>query len=310
MNSYLLEGIDFVLIDNEINKIIKDNKFIDAERSVYDLEEVELSHALEDLDTYNFLSDKKIIIVKNIDFIKYDDCKKDFDHLLKYIDNPQDDKLLIILAKKLNNTTKICKELKKKCKYISIEINSKAFIKNELEGYSVKQDVINELDFYCQGDITKIKNECLKLKNYKLDEKTITIDDVHELVTRKLVDSQDLIFSLTRSICEKDKKKSLKEYKELLEYNFDVLSIIGLLGSQFRNIYQVMLLNDRNLNNKEIADMLGEKEFRIKKTKELISYYSESEILNIMKMLSDIDLRIKTTDTDSYNEFELFILNL
>ena len=71
-----------------------------------------------------------------------------------------------------------------------------------------------------------------------------------------------------------------------------------------------MLLNDRNLNNKEIADMLGEKEFRIKKTKELISYYSESEILNIMKMLSDIDLRIKTTDTDSYNEFELFILNL
>ena len=196
MNSYLLEGIDYVLVNDTIQKIINDNNFNESEKTIYDLEEVEISHALEDLDTYNFLSDKKSIIIKNIDFIKYDDYKNDINHLLKYIDNPQDDKLLIILAKKLNNTTKICKELKNKCKYISVEINSKAFIKSELNGFNIKQDAINELDFYCQGDITKIKNECLKLKNYKLDDKTITIDDIHTLVIRKLPDSQDLIFSL------------------------------------------------------------------------------------------------------------------
>ena len=44
-------------------------------------EEVEIENALEDLDTYGFLSSKKVIIIQNIESIKYDDfnlsyCKK------------------------------------------------------------------------------------------------------------------------------------------------------------------------------------------------------------------------------------------
>ena len=310
MNSYLIEGIDYVAIEEEVKKIISKEKFTSSLISTYDMDESELQNALEDLDTYNFLSDKKTIIIKNIDSLKYDDYKKDFDHLLKYIDNPIEDNLLIIEAKKLNGTYKITKELRKKCKCIEIEINTKAFIKNELKEYKINQETINTLDEYCNGDYTKIQSECNKLKNYKYDEKIITKEDVINLVNKKLGDSQDLTFAFSRSIAEKNKSKALKEYKELLNYNVDALGILGLLGSQLRIIYQVKLLDERGMRITEIAKTLGEKKFRIEKTMELIGLYSKEEILNLMKKLAEIDLKIKTTDTDPNTEIELFIVNI
>ena len=57
MNSYLLEGIDYVAIEKEVSKIIAKEKFTSSLISTYDMDESELQNALEDLDTYNFLSD-------------------------------------------------------------------------------------------------------------------------------------------------------------------------------------------------------------------------------------------------------------
>ena len=44
--------------------------------------------------------------------------------------------------------------------------------------------------------------------------------------------------------------------------------------------------------------------------REIINMYTEEELLNLMKKLSDIDLKIKTVDTNPNNEIELFIINI
>ena len=50
-NNYLLESESTVLIKDCIDKIIKKNGFDDATISSYDLEEVLIDNALEDIDT-------------------------------------------------------------------------------------------------------------------------------------------------------------------------------------------------------------------------------------------------------------------
>lgn len=310
MKSYLLETTDYSAMMREIKKIIQKEKFEDAEESSYDMEEVSLSKAIEDLDTYGFLSPKKIIRIKNIEEIKQEEEKDNIEHLLKYIENPNENNLLIIEAKKLNNTTKLAKELKKRCTVVEENTNTKSYIKECLKGYVINQESIDLLDEYCLGDFTKITSETEKLKNYKWNEKKIEKKDIIELVQKKLGDSKDLTFAFSRSIALKDKKQALEKYRELLQYNIEPLGIIGLLGSQIRIIYQVKLLAKKHLNDREIANMLGEKEFRIKKTKELIALYTEKECLELMKKLSEIDFKIKTTDINSKKEIEMFILNI
>ena len=311
MNNYLLETNDFTALKTEIDKIIKKEKFTDALTSTYDAKELQLENALEDLDTYGFLSDKKVIIINNIDGINQEDEENNLKHLYKYLENPNPDNLLIITASKLNNTLKVTKELKKKMNYSSVEINPENFIKNELKDYTLETGVIKLLVEYCKNDITKIENECKKLKTFNYETKKISKSDIEELVIEKLGDEQELTFSFSRSLAEKSKKEALRKYKELLDYQIEPIAIVGLLASQIRIIYQVKTLSNQNLSPYDIAKMLGEKsDYRVKKTKELIRYYSEQELLDLMKTLSDMDIQMKTTDIDPNSLIELFILNI
>ncbi|MBQ6497473.1 MAG: DNA polymerase III subunit delta [Bacilli bacterium] len=310
-NNYVLECDDSLAMEQEQTKIIKDNKFNKASVFKYDLEETELEKALEDLDTYGLFTQQKVIIIKNIDSLKYDDYKNDFEHLFKYLDNPNPDNLLLIEVNKLSGNSKIGKVLKDKCQYIKVEMNTKSYIRQQLRDYEIDSNTVNLLDEYCLGDISKIYNECLKLKDYKLFEKVITEDDVRAIVDKKLGDSKDLTFSFSRSIALRDKKSALKRYKELLSYNFEPISIIGLLSSQIRIIYQVKLLEKEKISDHEIANMLEEKsDYRITKTRELTKLYTEETLLHLLQELSNIDFKMKTTDLDANALLEMFIINL
>ena len=311
MHNYLIENIDQTITNDTIKELLKKEKIENNTISTYDLEETSLSNALEDLDTYSLFSSKKVIIIKNIDSLKIDDSKEEINHLIKYLKDPNPDNYLIITSKKLNNTTKLTKELKDKCNIINTDIDINKYIKDNLKDYKIDLKATNLLKEYCLDDITKLKQELNKLKDYKVEEKIITTEDIKKLVIKKLPDSKDLVFSFTRSIGERNKKEALEKFQELLNYNIEPISIIGLLGSQIRIIYQVKLLENRNLSNKEIAELLGEKsDYRIKKTKELTRYYKEKDLLNLMKELSDIDLKLKTTDVNPILQIQTFIINI
>lgn len=310
MFNYLLESEDTLILEKVSERLIKENKFTKAEVYKYDLEESLLENILENLDTYGFLSEKKVIIVKNIELLKYDDYKEDFDHLFKYLDNPNPDNLLIIEVKKIGNS-KVLKELKEKLTYELVEVNSKKYIKNLLKDYKIDNGVVDLLDEYCLSDISKIDSECNKLKSYKIDDKEITEEDIKSLVVKKLGDPKDLTFSFTRSLAMRDKKNALKKYRELLSYNIEPISIIGLLGSQIRIIYQVKLLEKDHLSDREMANILDEKsEYRVSKARELTRLYSEDDLLKLMENLAKIDLNIKSNDVDPNNLIEMFIINI
>lgn len=309
-HNYLIECTDFLTIQIEINKIIKNNKFEDASINYYDIQEVPLENALEDLDTYGFLTSKKVIVITNFESIDLSN-EKDLDRLTKYSKNPSSDNILIITTKKyVIKDNKYLKELKKNLEIITISVDPISYIKNELKGYKVDRDVINLINEYCLEDITKIHNECNKLKLYKEEDKTISKEDVKELVIKKLGDVTELTFSFTRALAERNKKEALNLYQEILDYNVEPLSLIGLLASQFRIMYQVKVLDRKRMNNAEIAKILNTKEYRIMKTKELTRFYTEKEILNLIIKLSEIDLKIKTTSNDPNLLIQVFILNI
>lgn len=309
-NNYLIECTDFLTIQIEINKIIKENKFEAASQNYYDIQEVPLENALEDLDTYGFLTSKKVVVITNFDCLDLSN-EKDLERLVKYVKNPNPDNILVITTKKfVMKENKYLKDLKKNLEIISVSVDPISYIKNELKGYKVDKEVISLINEYCLEDITKIHNECNKLKIFKIEDKIISKEDVKELIIKKLGDATELTFSFTRALAEKDKKEALRLYQEILNYNVEPLSLIGLLASQFRIMYQVKVLDRKRMSNMEIAKMLNTKEFRIMKTKELTRYYTEKEILSLIIRLSEIDLKIKTTNSDPNLLLQLLIINI
>ena len=167
------------------------------------------------------------------------------------------------------------------------------------------------LEEYCLGDFTKMKNECDKLMSFKMEDKTITRKDIEEMVVKKLGDSKDLTFAFSRSLALRDRRDALDKYHELLSYDIEPISLIGLLASQMRIIYQVKLLEKDHLSDKAIASTLGEKsDYRITKTRELTKLYTEVDLLLIMQELAKMDTLLKTEDVDGNHLLEMFILNI
>lgn len=307
-NNYLLESEDNYLVSLKIEELIEKCNFKDSPVHSYDMEEVPLSNALEDLDTYGLFSEKKVIVISNIESLTTDGNEKDIEHFFKYFKDSLDTILVIVTAKKLNNTKKITKELKKNLEYISLTANALDFTKKELQGYTLENGVVRALVSYTLEDIGRIHQECEKLKLYRIDTTKISLQDVEELVIKKLGDSRDLTFDFVRVLASKDKKGALDKYHELEEYSIDAIPLIGLLASQFLIMYQVKILEKRTNLNQEIADILGEKPYRIQKTRELTRYYSEQELRTILRKLADMDLKIKSSDVDGNFLIELFIL--
>ena len=307
-NNYLIEGSDYISINNKISEIIKKNNFSDASISKYDLSEALLEEAIEDLNTYGLFSDKKIVIINNFD--KMDPDINRVEELLKYVENSSSLNLLFVVSDKYDDRKKIIKDLKKKMGFIKVSSDPVEFTKDCLKGYKVEDGVITLLVNNTLGDISRLYNECNKLRIYKINDKYISKEDVLELAVKKLGDSTDITFQFSRSLAEKDKKKALSLYQELLDYQIEALSIIGLLASQFRIMFQVKVLEEENMRNDEIAKTLNEKPYRITKTRELTRYYSKKELLDLMIKLEDIDLKIKTTSVDANTLVQLFILNI
>ena len=113
MKNYYIETDNTFSLNKKIEDLINNNNFNDASKSIYSLDETPLENALEDLDTYSFLTSKKVIIIKNIDKVKEDEQVEEKEHLIKYLQNPNEDNLLIITTNKMDKRSKLYKEITK-----------------------------------------------------------------------------------------------------------------------------------------------------------------------------------------------------
>lgn len=305
-NNYLLVYDNYYLFQEKLKDIISSTKFENASITNYDLEEEDLYNALLDLDTYSFLTEQKVIIIKNINLLE---DNQDTKHLLKYLDNPNNDNLLILTTTKFNATKKINKELKKQTNYIKLETDLNKETKNILQGYEVESGVITKIIEYSNNNIDIIKSECDKLKQYKFDTKKITKEDVETIVIKHIGESTQIVFDLIKDIAIKDKKRAIIKYEKLKKYNVDDIALIGLLESQLRLMIQIIMFSEKNYTNKDIAATLNIHPYRIEKTKELLRYSNKKDVCNMIKNLSNIDYKIKSGQIDNKDAIFMYIIN-
>ena len=307
-NNYLIEYNDDYSYNIKLKEIIKNANFVDAPINNYDIEEEQLQQAIEDIDTYSLFSSNKVIIIKNINLLDID--SNDGKHLLKYLDNPNNDNLLILVTKKLDSRKKNSTILKKKTTYIKVESSPSEIIKKELKDYIFEIGAKDLLIEYTNNEIDAIKSECDKLKLYKENDKKITKKDIKDICYKHLGDTTQLTYDLVKEISSKNKKKSLQLYIELHKHNIDDIGIIGLLESQLRLLKQISLLLDMRKYESQIATILNIHPFRIKKTIELLRYISRKEIDNLIVKLANFDYKIKSGEIETNKSLEMFLLNL
>lgn len=306
---YLIVTNDKITLDNKLNSIIKDNK--DAEVVHYDLLEIPIERLIEDLDTYNFLASKKVIVGHNASFLSSDKSKTVVEHNLdifeKYIENPNQENILILVCENIDKRKKITSNLVKKAEVIEVISDISSLIKNRLEDYKMDKQTEKLLLEYCGNDSERVLNEIEKLKLYKLEEKVITSSDIESIVMKSMDDN---IFHLVDSILTGDKKYAFILYQDFLLHGEQVVNIIRILANKIRLIYQVkVLLNDGNSDQK-ISKLLKVHEYPVKLAREASYKYNENILLEKLEKLAKLDLEIKSGETNGLVEFETLLATI
>lgn len=310
MHTYIIESNDYVVINTKIDEILKNNKLSKDMIIKYDLFETPISVAIEDLDTYNFLSSNKVIVCDNAYFLgtakKKGAIVHDEEMLEKYLNNPSEDNILILICEKVDTRKKIVKLIDKKY-ILNGEVTIEDIIKKHLEDYKMDIKTIRYLINYCDNDNERIINELEKLKCYKLEDKEITIDDINTAVLKL---NGDNIFVLIDSIIQKNKTKAFGVAKELMSKGEDISKITIMLADQFRLMYQTKVFLSERYNQDEIASKLKIHPYRVKLAIEKGYNYSSKILMENLNKLADLDYIIKSGTSDPKLAFDLFLANL
>jgi len=310
MNTYIIESTDYVVINTKINDILNKHKLTSDMIIKYDLLESPISLAIEELDTYNFLSTNKVVVCYNAYFLTSNKPKSlvthNEDELIKYINNPSSENILIMICDKIDTRKKIVKMIDKDC-ILSGEVSIENLIKNKLDDYKMSNQTIKYLIDYCYNDNERILNELEKLKCYKLTEKEITIDDINECVLKL---SDDNIFNLIDAIVTKNKNRAYNITQELINKGEDISKIIIMTADQFRLMYYVKAFLQEGYNQESIASKLKIHPYRVKLAIEKGYNYSTKTLLTNLEYFFEIDYMIKTGNNNPKLCFELFLANL
>ena len=315
-NIYLIFGLEDYLINNELNKIIKDNNVIEDNIIRYNLDEVDVINALEEASTVSMFDSKKIVICEGCSFLTGEnkkDINHDIDSLIKYINNPFDDVYLVFIVRKekLDDRKKIVKELKKNSKVIECQREESHNLNNYIttyitdHGYSINRDGTKKLIERAGNNLSNLISECDKIFLYKEDEKHISVSDIENLVFKNI---EDNIFELTNAVMNKDKIKIINIYKDLLLMGEEPVKLIVMLANQFRLILQVKLMKKNGYKERDMASIIAEHPYRVKLA--LASNFSISELKEYLKRLEELDFKIKSGAIDKNFGFEMFLLDI
>lgn len=308
MDNYLILTNDKITLEDVISKIKNKNNLTNDSVIRFDLQENTVDQVIEELNTYSFLVDKKIVVVSSTETILNDKKSiKDEEKLLKYIDNINSLNSLILIASKIDERKKLVKSIKAKFIVVNNNISIIDKIKASLEDYNMDIKTINYLIKYLNNDNERIINELEKLKMYKLDTKTITIDDINTISIKEFDEN---IFSLINAINDKNIKKAFEIYNDLIERGEEMLKIVISVTDHFRLLYTVKVLVNDKKSSDTITSMLGIHPYRVKLAIENSYKFSFEELKKYLKQLGNIDINIKTGVSANDYGFDLFLLNL
>lgn len=307
-NFYLLYGIDKGLVQYELDKLLKKLKLDDIVK--YDMTSSNLLDVIEDASTVGLFSTKKVIILEDCFFLGANKSIDSIEVLEKYLEHYNPDNYCIFLAymEKIDARKKICKLLSNH-KVIELKKMDEDSLKQYVEAVlKVDNYQMESIDYFLGkvgSNLSNVKNELDKLMMYRLEDKKILNKDIDKITIHSM---EEEIFALTDAIILKNTSRALSLLEEFLNKSYDEMQIIMLLAGQFRFLFQVKRLLNKNKSEADIAKILGVNPYRVKFTVKKLYSYSEKMLTDYIQDIAKMDHDIKLGLMDKRLALDLFII--
>lgn len=308
---YLLLGEEKYLKQEIINliksKIIPKGFNDDFNYHHFYSSDVSLSHIIEVCNTLPAFSDKRMVVVENID--KFKSLKT----LEEYIKAPSLNTCLIICTdeRSLSQIRTTTKNLKRVIFYPLFESQLVKWCidKAKQSEKKLRPDTAQQLVNLCDNTLLEINNEMEKLIIYCNKKDEITVEDIRALIGD--VKGYD-VFKLIDAVFSHDFAFSLKIIKKMFQAGSNLYYLFSMLIRSINEVFTIKyLLEIEHLKSDEVMKQLGMAPYRYKNIIKNIHKYKIDKYSDITKVLFEYDYKFKSyTSVDNQRLFEDLIYQL
>ena len=307
-SAYLLCGEEAYLKVQYKNKLLKALNPDDDTMNFnhYEGRNIDVKELIDLCETMPFFADRRVVLLEDTGFFK-NKC----DELADYMKELPDYLCLVFVEDEVDKRSKMYKAVKS-CGRIGefARQDQKTLIQwaagiFKREGKNITQRDMELLLTMTGIDMGNLRMELEKLITYTGDRNVVTRADIQEVCTTQ---TQNKIFDMVRAVTEKNQKRALDLYYDLLTLKEPPMRILFLLAKQFRQLLLVKEYTEEGVAQPEMASRLGVPSFVVRNIASCARSYRISELRQAVTDFVDAEEAVKTGRLQDVLSVELLIV--
>lgn len=307
-NAYLLYGEENYLKQQYKHKLLEalnpDGDTMNM--AFYEGKKIEVGPLIELAETMPFLAKRRILLVEDSGFFK-NKC----DQLAEYMKQVPDYLYIIFVEDQVDKRSRMYKAVGKIGRTVQFSVQSEETLMRWVLGiFSREGKKITRKDmelFMSQvgSDMGNVYQEVEKLLCYTMGRERITAQDIQAVCVPQITNK---IFEMVRAVTERNQKKALDLYEDLLALREPPMRILYLLARQFRQLLQTKEMLEEGKGQQEIGKTLGIPGFAAKNCIKCVKGYKATELREAVEDFTSAEEDVKTGKLGDVLSVELLIV--
>lgn len=257
-------------------------------------------------ETLPFFADRRLIVMEDTEFFK-----GSASDLAEYLKEMPETTHMIFVESEVDKRSKLYKVVQSKGRAVELgrqdEMTLLRWTKGnmEKEGKKVQDNTVRYFLAKVGTDMENIQKELEKLVCYTLEKDSIEIEDVDAICTTQITNR---IFDMVNAVADKEQRKALEYYYDLLALKEPPMRILALLSRQFKLLLEVKTMDQRGYSRQEIAEKVGLNPFVVGKYQTQARAFTTKALRTIIEDSVDTDECVKTGRLTDSLGVELFIM--
>lgn len=267
---------------------------------------VNVKEVIDLAETLPFFAERRLILMEDTGFFKNASPE-----LADYLKEMPDTTYMIFIENEVDKRGKLYKAVKANGRIVELGHQDETTLLRWIAGNvkrENKQITESAVRFFLGKvgvDMENIQKELEKLFCYTMDKSEITIEDIEEICTTQITNQ---IFDMVNAVADKQQRKALDYYYDLVALKEPPMRILFLLARQFRLLLEVKEMDKSGYPRKEIAAKAGLHPFVVGKYQEQARAFSAGELRSILEDSVDTEECVKTGRLTDMLGVELFIM--
>ena len=307
---YLFTGEE-IYLRNQYKKKLQD-ALISPEDTVnlnyYQGKGISVQELIDQGETMPFFSERRLLVVEDSGFFKSASLE-----LAEYLENIPETTYFLFVENEVDKRGRLYKTVKKYGSVVEFSRQTEDMLMRWILGILKKEQKnitrpTMELFLEKTGtDMNQIGMELEKLLSYTMGREVITAEDVEAICTSQTVNK---IFEMISAMAEKNQRKALDLYYDLLALKEAPMRILYLIARQFNQIMLISELNEQGLGRDAIAEKLGIQSFIVRNGIRYARSFSAEQLRYAVETAVQTETDVKTGKLDEKLAVELVIVEM